>query len=88
MKVTISPRAEKQLKQASKVDQITIARKIRVLASAKISVKEEKLKGFQHIYRVRIGNYRIVYKKTLKELYVILIGHRKDIYRLLKRFFR
>lgn len=87
MKITISARAEKQLKQASKVGQISIAKKIRELGASKRVAKEEKLQGFQHIYRVRIGNYRIVYKKTSKELYIILIGHRKDIYRLLRRFF-
>jgi len=87
MKITISPRAEKQFKQVSKVDQISIAKKIRGLGSAKRDAKAEKLQGFHHIYRVRIGNYRLVYKKTSKELYLILIGHRKDIYRLLRRFF-
>jgi mRNA interferase RelE/StbE len=85
MKIVIFPRAEKQLRQAPKVDQISVAKKIRDLGARKPTAAEEKLKGFKNIYRVRIGDYRVVYKKTSKELYVILIGHRKDIYKILKR---
>lgn len=85
MKIVISPRAEKQLKKIPKADQIAVARKIRLLVLLS-AVSEEKLSGFKNIYRVRIGDYRLVYRKTEKEIYIILIGHRKDIYDLLTRF--
>lgn len=86
MRVILSPRAERQLKKLSKVNQIIIAKKIRELGSKKTS-GEEKLKGYQNIFRVRIGDLRIVYKSTKKEIYIVLIGHRKDIYKLLSRLF-
>ena len=42
-----------------------------------------KIQGKDHFYRIRVGNYRIVY--TLKEsmliIFIIRVGHRKDIYR-------
>lgn len=85
MKIIISSRAEKQLKKLSKVDQIAIARKVRQLGSESLSIGEEKLKGFKNIYRVRVGVFRIVYKKTIRELYLVLIGHRKDVYRLMRQ---
>lgn len=85
MKVILSPRAEKQLRKLSKIDQIAIAKKIRSLRDHPLTQRAEKLKGFKNIYRVRVGNYRMVFKKTLKEIYVILIRHRKDIYRLLRQ---
>lgn len=85
MKLTISPRAEKQLRKLSKLDQIAVAQKIRGIAQDTALVGEEKLKGFQSIFRVRIGDYRIVYRRMHQETYVILIGHRRDIYKLLKR---
>lgn len=88
MKVIISPRAEKQLRQLSKVDQISIAKKIRDIGKNKKVSGEEKLKGFRSIYRVRIGDYRIVYKRTSKDIYIILIAHRKNIYKILRRLFR
>jgi mRNA interferase RelE/StbE len=43
----------------------------------------EKLKGFTfNYYRVRQGNYRIVYEIKDKEVIVVIvyIGHRKDFY--------
>lgn len=84
MKIIISPRAEKELKKFVKIDQIAITRKIRRLAETQVT-QVEKLKGLFNIYRVRVGNYRIVYKKTTDKIYIILIGHRKDIYQILKR---
>lgn len=83
MTITISPRAEKQLRKISKFDQIAIAQKIRSLKDTSIS-GEEKLSGFAAVYRVRVGSYRIVYRKLKDSCYIILIGHRRDIYRALK----
>lgn len=86
MKVIISPRAEKNLKRLSKIDQIAIGQKIRQLKGSQVT-REEKLKGFQNIFRVRVGDLRVVFRRTPGEIYIILIGHRKDIYDLLKRLF-
>lgn len=82
MSIRISPRAEKELKRISKLDQLAIGQKIRSLTTLG-STQEEKLAGFSYVFRVRVGNYRIVYKKLKNELYIVLIGHRKDIYRKL-----
>ncbi len=88
MIVNISPKAEKQLKKISKIDQIAIANKIRSIKNSPANVLgEEKLSGNKNIFRVRIGNYRIVYRKKIKVTYIILIGHRKDIYHLLQHLF-
>lgn len=86
MKLVISPRAEKELKKLSKIDQIAVARKIRSLCLPPI-LNEEKLSGYKNIFRVRVGNFRIVYKKTFQEIFIVLIGHRKDIYKLFKQLF-
>ncbi len=88
MKVILSPRAEKQLKKLPKIDQIALVSKIRKIRDENENIRPEKLKGFPHIFRVRVGNYRFVYKKTKKEIYIILIHHRRDIYKALKRLFR
>ena len=42
-----------------------------------------KLKGYKNSYRIRVGDYRVIYEiedKMLRIL-VIAIGHRKDIYK-------
>jgi mRNA interferase RelE/StbE len=43
----------------------------------------EKLAGGQDLYRVRAGDYRIVYAIRDRELVVIVvrIGHRREVYR-------
>lgn len=42
----------------------------------------KKLKGFKNAYRIRVGDYRIIYEVEDKILRIIIIaiGHRKDIY--------
>ena len=85
MKIVISPRAEKQFRKLQKFDQIAITQKIRSRLES-IS-NEEKLSGYKDIYRVRVGNYRIIYRRG-NFAYIILIGHRKEVYRLLKDVLR
>ena len=43
----------------------------------------KKLRGVDELYRIRIGDYRLVYTVEAKELIVILvkIGHRQEVYR-------
>ncbi len=43
----------------------------------------EKLSGMDDIYRVRVGDWRIVYAIRDRELVVIVIriGHRREVYR-------
>lgn len=85
MKVIISPRAEKQFKKISKINQIAIAKKIRNFSKETQVQRVEKLERYKNIYRVRVGDFRIVYRKTKIEIYIVLISHRKDIYNLLRR---
>ena len=80
MTTIVSPRAEKQLRKLSKFNQIAVANKIRNIGTNSAVTGEEKLTGFKDIYRVRIGDYRLVYRKSANRLYVVLIGHRRDIY--------
>ncbi len=42
----------------------------------------KKLTGkFEGLYRIRIGNYRVIYAIEGKEVWVLRIRHRKHIYR-------
>lgn len=87
MKAVLSPVAEKQLKKLPKIIQIVVAQKIRTIRDSDAVGNEEKLAGYKDIYRVRLGDYRLVYRKTAKEIYIILIRHRQDVYRLLRQLF-
>lgn len=87
MRIIISPRAEKELKKIPKLDQIAVARKIRLLKESREAAKEEKLKGYANIFRVRVCDYRILYKRNTQEIYIILIRQRKEVYNLPKQLF-
>jgi len=41
-----------------------------------------KLVGSEHTYRIRVGDYRIIYSILASELVIeiIRVGHRKDVY--------
>lgn len=84
MKVVLTKKAEKQLRELPKLDQIAIAKKIRTLTLSS-PTNTKKLVGHEDIFRARVENYRIVYKKTPKKIVIVLIGHRKEIYKLVRR---
>ena len=88
MRLIISPHAEKQFKKLSRVTQIILTKNIQSLTKPPLNRDQEKLKGYKNIYRIRVGDYRIVYKKTMKEIYIVLIGHRKDVYKMLERILK
>lgn len=50
----------------------------------------KKLKGPADLYRIRVGNFRIVYRIEEDELIVLVaaIGNRRDIYEEIKRLLR
>ena len=66
---------------ASVVDRIVEA--VEGLAENPFPHGIEKLAGSEHAYRIRLGDYRIVYEVVaeLKLLEVQRVRHRKDVYR-------
>jgi mRNA interferase RelE/StbE len=67
----------------SKADRVRVATKIQALADNPRPQGSEKLAGFSDRYRIRQGNFRIVYlvddDKHMVTIYKI--GDRKDVYR-------
>ena len=43
----------------------------------------KKLKRYENLYRIKIGNYRVIYEINDGELVIIVveIGHRKEVYK-------
>ena len=82
-KVFITASAEKTLKKLPLPDMRRIAAAIASLAIDPLPQGVKKLSGFQHTYRIREGNYRVIYEIRNRDLVVTVlkIGHRKDIYR-------
>ncbi len=81
--VLIKPSAVKEIESiGSKRDRQRIVSSIARLAFDPRPAGCEKLSG-QEKYRIRKGQYRIVYSISEKELivFVVKVGHRKDVYR-------
>jgi len=57
--------------------------RIRALADDPRPPGHQRLAGFDDLYRVRIGDYRIIYRIQDNVLMVVIVrlGHRRDIYR-------
>lgn len=81
-KVYFKKSVEKDFKKIPKKDLQKIILKIGDLADNPRPKGCEKLTG-QERYRLRQGQYRIVYSVQDQELtvWVVKVGHRKDIYR-------
>ncbi|MBA3721362.1 MAG: type II toxin-antitoxin system RelE/ParE family toxin [Parachlamydiaceae bacterium] len=83
--VEVSKAAEDFLNTVSKADAIRIGKKIDKLEENPRPNGVEKLSGEENIYRVRSGDYRIIYTIDDKILHILVfkVGHRKEVYRKL-----
>ena len=75
--------AARSLKKLPVGPRLRIAARIEALADNPYPPGNRKMAGEEHAYRIRIGDYRVVYD-VLEEVIVVLvlrIGHRKDVYR-------
>lgn len=74
--------AAKQLKSLPSEEQQKIKIKIDALTNVPRPDGVVKLTGEDNIYRVRVGNYRIIYSIQDEQLLVLMlkIGHRRDVY--------
>lgn len=81
--VLVSRQAHKALAGLPRKEQRRIAVAIDLLADHPRPPKCIALQGERDIYRIRVGDYRIVYFVQDDRLIieVIRIGHRRDVYR-------
>ena len=83
-RLLIKPSAGKELEAVgSKGDRSRIAQRIRALAEDPWPLGSEKLAGYDDRYRVRQGNYRVVYliDDERREITIFRVGHRREVYR-------
>ena len=67
----------------SKADRTRIVARIMVLATNPRPRGSEKLAGYEDRYRIRQGNYRVVYliDDAASAVTIYKIGHRREVYR-------
>ena len=82
MNISFARSAERELLKLDKNLAKRILDKIGLLANDPFGQSSQKLGGGKG-YRIRIGDYRVVYTvdKTAKEITIIKVRHRRDVYR-------
>ena len=81
-RLVIKPSASKEIEALPKQDRKRVVARIEGLAKDPRPVGSEKLSGKEQ-YRLRQGNYRILYsiEDQILIVMVVKIGHRKEVYR-------
>lgn len=81
--VELTRTAEKQLRRIAKRARNRLVEAIRGLADRPRPIGARKLQGYDDVYRIRVGQYRVVYEVRDDRVIVIVlkVGHRKDIYK-------
>jgi mRNA interferase RelE/StbE len=81
-KIVFKPSVSKDLKKIPKNDVQRILSAIRTLANDPRPPQSKKLSG-QEVYRLRQGNYRIIYSIEDGQLIIsiVRVRHRRDAYR-------
>ena len=80
--IKYSKPASKELESLPLDIQNRVTRAIDALAENARPIGSKKLAGSKNKYRVRVGQYRVVYEIYAKEIIVLIvrIRHRKDAY--------
>ncbi len=85
-RIEVSATAEKQIRKLPREDQLRVLRAIRPLANEPTPPGSRKVRGYDDVFRIRVGTYRILYRVEGRCLLIIIlkIGHRREIYRSLR----
>ena len=80
-KLQFKAAVQKDLRKIPKKDVLRILDKIEALSDNPIPPQAEKLSGDEK-YRIRQGNYRILYQieDNILLVTVVKVGHRRDVY--------
>lgn len=83
--ILISPKAQRQIKKLPKFIQQDIISELEKLETMPRPQGIEKLWGGDNLYRVRVGDYRIIYQINDPQNNVIIakVAHRKEVYKRL-----
>ena len=79
----ITHSAEKQLRALDRVDQQRLAKAMLALAEDPRPRGAKKLSGYEDIFRIKVGSFRVLYSVARQRLVILIlkIGHRRDVYR-------
>lgn len=79
--IEYSDSARKFLLKSDKALSKNIVTKIEQLSTSPDQVQIKKLRTKENLYRIRVGDYRIIFQNFKDTILIISIGHRKDVYK-------
>ncbi len=81
--VQIAPGAEREFSKLGPEIQLRIRPRIDALANDPRPAGAIRLKGQENLWRIRVGDYRVVYEVRDKVLLVLVVrvAHRREVYR-------
>ncbi len=81
--VNFQSSVEKDLRKLSSENCDRLLTRIEELANDPLPMQSIRLKGTEGLYRVRVGDYRIIYEVDLsaKSLLIHYVRHRREVYR-------
>jgi len=81
--ILLSPPAERQLRSFAPTIQKRLVKRMKTLQNDPRPPGMKKLAGEDDLYRIREGDYRIIYTIQDEELIILVvkIGDRKEVYR-------
>ncbi len=84
-KVVPKPSVEKDLRSLPKSTILRVMKQIDGLANDPFPRQTAKLEGGEELYRIRVGDYRVIYgvDRDLKVVTIHHIRHRREVYRKL-----
>jgi len=80
--IKYKPVASRQLAKLNRNIQARLMPKIKALANNPRPHGAIKLQGYENRYRIRVGDYRVIYEIWDSVLVVVIaeVGHRSDVY--------
>ena len=81
--VEVAPAAGRQIRKLDRETQRRVLACLEGLSEEPRSKDSVKLQAAEDLYRVRVGDYRIIYEISDRQLLVLVlkVGHRREIYR-------
>jgi mRNA interferase RelE/StbE len=80
--IQFTPHAYRQFKKLERDTQLLLLAKIEDLGGNPRPLGVKKFASVENLYRIRVGDYRVVYEIRDRALVVVVlkVGHRRDAY--------
>jgi len=81
--ILLKPSVERDLRSLPKTVIARVMRQIESLEDEPVPRHSVKLVGAEQLYRIRVGDYRVVYgiDKEVKQVLIHYVRHRREAYR-------